>query len=125
MKGKLEEENNPLSGKIVEVSKFEEKGSDVNLASYMLLDCFQDKHNIPILLSNDSDISTPLKLIKISFKRPIGLITPYEDKNDAVNDLKKYASFHKGISEDQLKQNQFPKEMKDHQGAFHCPKEWI
>ena len=97
IKGRLKEKNNPSFGKIVEVSKPEEKGSDVNLASYMLLDCFLNKCDIPILISNDSDLSAPLKIIKTVLKKPIGLITPDVDKRNAVRDLKKYASFHRGV----------------------------
>ena len=123
--GKLEERDNLSFGRIVKVSKFEEKGSDVNLASYMLLDCFSGRCDVPILISNDSDLSTPLKIIKTVFKKPIGLITPDTNKKMAVQDLKKYASFHKGISEIQLQQSQFPRVMTDKEGSFYRPKQWV
>ena len=122
--GKLEERNNPSFGKIVKLSKFEEKGSDVNLASYMLLDCFLGHCDVPVLISNDLDFLTPLKIIKEVLKKPIGLITPDTKKKAALIDLKKYASFHRAISEDQLQKSQFQKEMKDDRGAFYCPKQW-
>ena len=76
VKGKLLAEGNSLHEQIVKISKFEEKGSDVNIATFMLVDCFQNKCDVPILLSNDSDLTGPLKYIKTTLKLPVGLITP-------------------------------------------------
>ena len=49
----LLEKNNPLYKKKVKISKFEEKGSDVNIATYMIADCLQKKCDVPVLLSID------------------------------------------------------------------------
>ena len=75
IKGKLLAEGNSLHEQIVKISKFEEKGSDVNIATFMLIDCFQKACDVPILISNDSDLTEPLKYIKTTFKLQIGLIT--------------------------------------------------
>jgi hypothetical protein len=40
-------------------SKVEEKGSDVNLASHLLLDAFQNSFDVGAVLSNDSDLVEP------------------------------------------------------------------
>lgn len=39
---------------IVEVLKSEEKGSDVNLASYLLIDAYRSDCDIAVVVSNDS-----------------------------------------------------------------------
>jgi uncharacterized LabA/DUF88 family protein len=43
---------------VVKIIKVEEKGSDVNLASHLLLDAFQDNFDVAAVLSNDSDLSS-------------------------------------------------------------------
>ena len=41
------------------IDKTEEKGSDVNLASHLLLDAFRGDFDVAAILSNDSDWSHP------------------------------------------------------------------
>ncbi|MCY4304033.1 MAG: NYN domain-containing protein [Aestuariivita sp.] len=121
-KGKLLEKGNPSHKKIVEISKFEEKGSDVNIATFMLIDCFQKACDVPILLSNDSDLTEPLKYIKTILKLPVGLITPVDFW---VSKLHKYSSLRRKISDERLRNAQFPLKLKDDLGEFSCPKEWL
>ena len=121
VKGKLLAAGNPLHKKIVEISKFEEKGSDVNIATFMLTDCFQEKFDVPILLSNDSDLTEPLKYIKITKKKPVGLISP---THSPVKQLKRYSTIRRKITEQQLAAAQFPHQLKDQQGDFFCPNDW-
>ena len=144
VKGKLLAEGNPLHEQIVKISKFEEKRSDVNIATFMLVDCFQNECDVPILLSNDSDLSEPLKYIKTILKLPVGLITPaaplapghctkllntsvglITPTNPFMKGLRQYSSFKREISDEQLKNSQFPSKLKDNQGEFSCPKEWL
>ncbi len=48
----------PVGGpNTVEVWKTEEKGSDVNLASYLLLDAFRKESEAAVVISNDSDLA--------------------------------------------------------------------
>ncbi len=119
--GQLLEKDNPLYKKKVKISKFEEKGSDVNIATFMIADCFQNKCDVPVLLSNDSDLSEPLKFIKTVLKKPIGLVTP---TSSFVTELKRYSSFRRKISEEGFKSSQFSQTLKDRAGTFSCPKKW-
>jgi len=46
----------PVTGaQTVKVIKTEEKGSDVNLATYLLVDAFRDDAEAFVVVSNDSD----------------------------------------------------------------------
>lgn len=47
---------------VVKVLKVEEKGSDVNLASHLLLDAFQNNFDVAAILSNDSDLVEPMRI---------------------------------------------------------------
>lgn len=42
------------------VIKTEEKGSDVNLASHLLCDAYEDEFDVGVLVTNDSDLLTPV-----------------------------------------------------------------
>ena len=44
------------SGEKVKVLKSEEKGSDVNLASYLLIDAYLSDCDVAVIVSNDSDL---------------------------------------------------------------------
>jgi len=50
--------------KFVNVIKTEEKGSDVNLAVHLLNDAWLDLHDCAVIVSNDSDLSESLRLVK-------------------------------------------------------------
>lgn len=43
-----------------EVIKTEEKGSDVNIATHLLIDGFRDKFELAVIISNDSDLLAPI-----------------------------------------------------------------
>lgn len=45
------------------VVKMEEKGSDVNLASLLLVDAFRSDFEVAVVISNDSDLVLPIKIV--------------------------------------------------------------
>lgn len=47
---------------------FNEKMTDVNIATQMLLDAYQDKYDMAMLISGDSDLVPPIKAIHQNFK---------------------------------------------------------
>ena len=55
--------------KTVRVLKREEKGTDVNLASHLLVDAFENKYKGAVIVSNDSDLFTPMQMIKQSITK--------------------------------------------------------
>ena len=54
----------------VEVIRTEEKGSDVNLATHLLWDGFQDDYECAVIISNDSDLAEPIRVVKNELGRP-------------------------------------------------------
>ena len=61
----------------VEIWKFEEKQSDVNLSLHMYRDAVNDFCEQQVLVSNDSDLEFGLKLVKQDFPHiELGLIIP-------------------------------------------------
>ena len=49
------------------VLRTEEKGSDVNLATYLLLDAFDNDYDTAIVVSNDSDFIHPIEVVRRRF----------------------------------------------------------
>jgi len=52
----------------------EEKGSDVNLASYLLLDAFTRAYDVAVVLSNDADLREPIRMVREELGHPVGIM---------------------------------------------------
>ncbi len=52
----------------------EEKGSDVNVASHLLLDTLQGGVDAAVVISNDSDLRLPIEQTRT--RVPVGLVNP-------------------------------------------------
>jgi len=89
------------------VYKTEEKGSDVNLAVHMLNDAWLDKYDCAVLISNDSDLAEPLRLIKNQRNKMIGLLSPLLNGHPS-RELQAQAHFVKQIRKGVLRQSQLP-----------------
>jgi uncharacterized LabA/DUF88 family protein len=111
-------------GKIefVQVLKTEEKGSDVNLASHLLHDGCRKEYEVAVVISNDSDLLEPIRIVKEELKIPVGVINPGQIHPSQV--LLKMASFFKTIRGGVLAASQFPPVMRDSNGEFHKPDLW-
>jgi uncharacterized LabA/DUF88 family protein len=59
---------------MVSVADREEKGSDVNVATHLLLDVFQQRVDAAVVISNDSDLAFPLREARKQV--PIGTVNP-------------------------------------------------
>ena len=55
---------------VAEPYTLEEKGSDVNLAAYLLDDAWQDRFEAAAVLSNDTDRVTPIRMVVSARKKP-------------------------------------------------------
>lgn len=53
---------------------FEEKGSDVNVASHLLIDVLSGRVDAAVVISNDSDLAFPLR--EARDRVPVGLVNP-------------------------------------------------
>ena len=53
----------PEGSGYAKVLKTEEKGSDVNLATHLLMDGFRDDYELAVVVSNDSDLLLPVQVV--------------------------------------------------------------
>lgn len=103
------------------VMKTEEKGSDVNLATHLLNDAHQKKFDIAVMITNDSDLFEPMRIVREELGLPVGIINPHDKPSFQL--LSK-ASFIKPIRPWALRQSQFTKTMSDSAGEFTKPDRW-
>ena len=61
----------------VEVIRTEEKGSDVNLATHLLLDGFGARCDAPVAISNDSDLAEPIRVAESELGMTVGVVNPH------------------------------------------------
>ncbi|MDR2984644.1 MAG: NYN domain-containing protein [Nocardiopsaceae bacterium] len=109
--------------KTVEVIKTEEKGSDVNLATYLLIDAFRGDSDFAVVVSNDSDLCEPIRLAHKEYKVPVGLLCPHKRTSYALSKLN--PAFIKVIRPGPLSASQFPAIVKDGRGRkIHKPTSW-
>jgi uncharacterized LabA/DUF88 family protein len=117
--------------KTIEVFKTEEKGSDVNLATHLLFDGFSSRYDCAIVVSGDSDLVTPIRMVRDELKRPIGVLNPQRISGVNPRPIRKSAglreasSFYRnGISWAQLEESQFSLVLCDSQGVIQKPVSW-
>jgi len=115
---------NPPPGrpKYVRVIKTEEKGSDVNIAAHMVNDGHNGRYQVAVIISNDSDLVEPIKIVRQELKLPVGVLNPISDHPS--HELRKYATFVKPIRKGVLSASQFPPRLKDTAGEFYKPPAW-
>lgn len=107
--------------KYAKVHKTEEKGSDVNIAAHLLSDAYEGRFEAAALITNDSDLLTPIKMVKQRLNLPVGVISPFP-RFARVLDAE--ASFKRKIRTGVLAASQFPATLQDAKGTFHKPKSW-
>jgi hypothetical protein len=107
--------------KTVWVDKTEEKGSDVNLAPHLLHDGFRGEFEAAVLLTNDSDLAEPVRVVRQVLNLPVGILNPHDRDSKT---LQQYATFVKRIRQKHLIASQFPDKLTDGKGEFHKPTDW-
>jgi uncharacterized LabA/DUF88 family protein len=112
----------PATPQYVTVIRTEEKGSDVNIAAHLINDGYKNAYDVAVLISNDSDLAEPVKIVRQELGKPIGIINPHNQHPSRT--LIQYASFVKQVRSGALAACQFPNQLRDATGLFHKPKQW-
>lgn len=105
----------------MEVHKTEEKGSDVNIATNLLLDAFDNDFDVAWVMSNDSDLAFPIDVVRTRFTKDVGILNP---RKRLARGLKVPPSLHRTIKPGALAACQFPSTLKDTHGTIHKPATW-
>jgi len=108
----------------VNVLKTEEKGSDVNLASWLLTDCFNGHFDYAVVISNDSDLSTPIEIVTQQCKKQVKVINPDKPKYTSKKLVRVSTSNLITIHPWVYSKSQFPTTLTDAMGTFNKPPSW-
>jgi uncharacterized LabA/DUF88 family protein len=111
----------PGGPRFAEVIKTEEKGSDVNLATHLIHDAHQGLFDVGVVITNDSDLVEPIKLVRRDLGLKVGVLNPHSRPAAEIN---RTATFIKPIRKGVLAASQFPEVMTDPVGFIRKPTNW-
>ncbi|WP_422932250.1 NYN domain-containing protein [Singulisphaera sp. PoT] len=120
----------PAKPKFVTVVRSEEKGSDVNLATYLLMDAFKDDFEAAVVISNDSDLAEPIRLVRTEFRKRIIILFPCSRPGRSPSiELRRASGLRSGkpalvVDPALLAASQFPTTLTDANGTFTKPASW-
>jgi hypothetical protein len=103
------------------VIRTEEKGSDVNLASMLLVDGFRERYQVAVVISNDSDLVLPISIVRDELNLPVGVVNP---RGHPSYELRRVSTFFKRIRKGVLEASQLPPTLSDELGTIRKPSEW-
>jgi uncharacterized LabA/DUF88 family protein len=104
-------------------SKFEEKMTDVNIATELLVDAFANRFDVALLIAADSDLVPPVRAVRRHFphKRVVVAFPPERYSKE----LKDFANGQLMISRGRLKKSQFSDELVTETGfVLKRPEKW-
>lgn len=93
--------------KFANVVKTEEKGSDVNLGVHIIRDGFQKKYDHAVVLTNDTDLEEPLRIVQEELNLPVTLLSPVKKAAESLN---KRCTSVIYLTDDHLSKSQFEHE---------------
>lgn len=91
---------------ITQVHTMEEKGSDVNLASHLLNDAWKGLFDVAVVISNDTDLVTPIRIVAVERQKHVYVVCP--GRWQMSPPLAKVATYTRHIRPAMLKAAQFP-----------------
>jgi hypothetical protein len=112
----------PDSVFMVSYANREEKGSDVNVASHLLVDVLTNRIDAAVVISNDSDLRFPVQFARA--RVPLGLVNP--TTNQLAGALRDQPGSGVGrhwwhrLTDVDIRSHQLP----DHAGSWRRPAGW-
>jgi uncharacterized LabA/DUF88 family protein len=101
----------------------EEKMTDVNIAAQLLSDAYENKFDTALIISGDSDLTTPVKLVRERFPDKRVIIAFPPDRHS--DQLRKTANSAFTIGESKLRNNLLPNSITTTTGyVLHRPERW-
>ncbi len=108
----------------VQVLKPEEKRSDVNLATYLLKDCYTNDFDEAVVISNDSDLVLPIQVVTQDCGKKVHIVNPHKREGLSQELARVASSTMAEINKRHLVSSQFPPQMVDSTGTFSKPTSW-
>lgn len=99
----------------------EEKGSDVNIATMLLLDAVRDEYDEAVIISNDSDLVMPIRITRDELRKRVVVLNPGVAFSRAIELA---ATAYRPISLKSFEAAQFPNPVRGAHGDIHRPTGW-
>ena len=112
------------TGRRVQVFRTEEKGSDVNLAAHLVLDAALNRFDAAVVVSNDSDLAEPIRLVREELGKTIGVLTPARAGRRTNRQLSEAATFTRRITQEVLAASQLPEVVVLDRKEIRRPSHW-
>ena len=110
---------------LVRVETWEEKGSDVNIATHLLADGFRGDYEQAVVISNDSDLVEPIVLVQRELNLAVGVLSPHGPFGKPSYHLQKVSSSYNLVDRSLFASCQLPPIVIDAQGrTITKPPEW-
>lgn len=107
------------------VLRTEEKGSDVNIATHLLRDAFTGAIDCAILMTNDSDLVEPVRIVRGELGIPVGVLSPTARPGRRASlALTREATFVRPIRPGALRRCQLPDPVRSAAGDIAKPTTW-
>jgi len=100
----------------------EEKGSDVNLASHLLVDGFTGRYEVAVVISNDADLLEPVRLVREVLGLPVGVLKVQGGQRACV--FAKQADFVRTVRRSHFAASQLPNVIETEGTRIEKPPEW-
>ena len=101
----------------------EEKGSDVNLATRLLVDGFNGEYEQAVVVSNDADFSGAMRYVRDDLGLRVTLVNP-DPKNASPRQLAGAATYVKRLWKSHLRRSLLPHTLRDKVGIITKPVGW-
>ena len=101
----------------------EEKGSDVNLATRLLVDGFNGAYEQAVVVSNDADFTGAMQYVRNELGLKVTLVNPDRRRSSPKN-LSNAATYIKRLWKSHLRRSQFPDMLEDEVGMIRKPLGW-
>ena len=101
----------------------EEKGSDVNLATRLLVDGFNREYEQAVVVSNDADFAGAMRYVRDGLDLRVVLVNP-DPRSASPRTLSGAATYVKRLWKSHLRRSQFPDRLADDIGAITKPAGW-
>ena len=92
----------------------------MNLAVHLLHDAWNNKFDCAVIVSNDSDLAEPVRIVKCELKKAVGIIIPGSGRPS--KELCRFATFVKPIWKSALAASQLPQTIPG--TSIHKPTDW-
>lgn len=110
---------------IATLEVFEEKRTDVNIASHLLLDAFEGRYDTAVVVSNDSDLTTPIEMVVNRLGKTVIAVNPYRARRQSYELIGAASRVIPEINASVLRAAQFSETLTDARGSFTRPRSWV